>query len=64
MTFLRLSVGVIAGPRNRSGFRLERIEVYLNHGGRVLILLMNTLLPDVRKSGWKEYSRTGAWKRG
>jgi ABC-type uncharacterized transport system involved in gliding motility auxiliary subunit len=43
---------VIAGPRNRlQSSELEKIEAYLNHGGRVFILLMNTLLPDVRKSG-------------
>jgi ABC-type uncharacterized transport system involved in gliding motility auxiliary subunit len=43
---------VIAGPRNRlQSSEVEKIETYLNHGGRVFILLMNTLLPDVKKSG-------------
>ena len=43
---------VIAGPRHTlAPEELDRVEKYLNQGGRAFILLMNPLIAGVRKSG-------------
>jgi hypothetical protein len=43
---------IIAGPRHTlSPEELERIDHYLNHGGRAFILLLNPGIEGVRKSG-------------
>src|SRR5438094_6284765 len=43
---------IIAGPRHTlSPEELERIDNYLNHGGRAFILLLNPGIPGVKKSG-------------
>ena len=43
---------IIAGPRHTlSGEELERIDNYLNHGGRAFILLLNPGIEGVKKSG-------------
>src|SRR2546425_2925029 len=43
---------IIAGPRHTlAPYELERIESYLNHGGRAFILLLNPGIDGVKKSG-------------
>ena len=43
---------IIAGPRHTlSSEELERIDNYLNHGGRAFILLLNPGIERVKKSG-------------
>ena len=43
---------IIAGPRHTlSPEELDRIDNYLNHGGRAFILLLNPGIPGVKKSG-------------
>ena len=43
---------VIAGPRHRfSAVELERLDNYLNHGGRAFILLINPLISGAEKTG-------------
>ena len=46
------SLLIVAGPRTRiPSEELEAIDAYLRKGGRALILLLNTLLTDGRRSG-------------
>jgi hypothetical protein len=46
------SLLIVAGPRTRiPSEELEKIDAYLKKGGRVFILLLNTLLTEGRKSG-------------
>ena len=43
---------IVAGPRHKlSQQELEKIDDYLNHGGRAFILLMNPLFGGVAKTG-------------
>jgi hypothetical protein len=43
---------IIAGPRHTlSPEEMERVDNYLNHGGRAFILLLNPVIEGVRKSG-------------